>query len=67
VKASHTIRPVFDDPNLVSVAGLVPALRLAESAGMYEFLDALTVPSEAAQSANLRHVSAVARTYSRRK
>ena len=30
MKASHTIRPVFDDPNLVSAAGLVPALRLAE-------------------------------------
>jgi len=45
VKASHTIRPVFDDPNLVSAAGLVPALRLAESAGFYDFLEGLTVPS----------------------
>ncbi len=45
-KASHTIRPVFDDPNVVSTAGLVPALRLAESAGLYDLLDAgLTVPS----------------------
>jgi hypothetical protein len=39
VKASHTIRPVFDDPNLVSGAGLVPVLRLAESAGLYDLLD----------------------------
>jgi hypothetical protein len=39
VKASHTIRPTFDDPNLVSAAGLVPALRVAESAGLYELLD----------------------------
>jgi len=39
VKASHTIRPVFDDPNLVSDAGLVPVLRLAESAGLHDFLD----------------------------
>ena len=46
MKASHTIRPVFDDPNVVSTAGLVPALRLAESAGLYDLLDAgLTVPS----------------------
>ncbi len=45
MKASHTIRPVFDDPNLVSVAGLVPALRLAESAGFYDLLEALTVPA----------------------
>jgi hypothetical protein len=40
VKASHTIRPVFDDPNLVSDAGLVPVLRLAESAGLHDLLDA---------------------------
>jgi len=38
VKASHAIRPVFDDPNLVSAAGLVPALRLAESAGLHDLL-----------------------------
>lgn len=38
MKASHTIRPTFDDPNLVSCAGLVPALRLAESAGLYDLL-----------------------------
>jgi hypothetical protein len=40
VKASHTIRPVFDDPNLVSAAGLVPVLRLAESAGLHDLLEA---------------------------
>jgi hypothetical protein len=40
VKPSHAIRPVFDDPNLVSAAGLVPALRLAESAGLHDLLDA---------------------------
>jgi len=34
VKASHTIRPVFDDPNLVGSAGLVPALLLARAAGL---------------------------------
>jgi len=26
VKACHSIVPVFDDPNLVSAAGLVPVL-----------------------------------------
>lgn len=45
MKPSHTIRPVFDDPNLVSAAGLVPALRLAEAAGLYELLDGLSAPS----------------------
>ncbi len=45
MKPSHKIQPVFDDPNLVSAGGLVPALRLAESAGLYDLLDGLTVPS----------------------
>lgn len=39
MKPSHTIRPVFDDPNLVSASGLVPALRLAESAGLPALLE----------------------------
>ena len=39
MKASHSIRPVFDDPNLVSAAGLVPALRLAETAGLHDLLE----------------------------
>jgi hypothetical protein len=43
---SHTIRPTFDDPNVVSDAGVVPALRLGESAGLYDLLEeALTVDS----------------------
>jgi hypothetical protein len=33
------VRPVFDDPNLVSSAGLVPVLRLAETAGLHDLLD----------------------------
>ena len=46
MKSSHTIRPVFDDPNLVSEAGLVPVLRLAESAGLHDLLeDRLSVAS----------------------
>jgi len=38
MRASHTITPLFDDPNLVGSAGLVPTLRLAESAGLYDLL-----------------------------
>lgn len=55
MKPSHTIRPVFDDPNLVSAAGLVPALRLAESAGFHDLLDHLTVssPNAAAKTASV--------------
>lgn len=45
MKPSHNLRTVFDDPNLVSSAGLVPALRLAETAGFYDLLGGLTVPS----------------------
>ena len=39
MKASHSIRPVFDDPNLVSVAGLIPTLRLAQTAGLHDLLE----------------------------
>jgi hypothetical protein len=46
MRASHTITPLFDDPNLVGSAGLVPALRLGESAGLYDLLaEHLTVDS----------------------
>lgn len=45
MKPSHTIRPHFDDPNIVSCAGLVPALRLAESAGLYDLLGEVTTAS----------------------
>ena len=38
MRASHIITPLFDDPNLVGSAGLIPALRLAESAGLYDLL-----------------------------
>lgn len=38
-KMSHTIRPVFDGANLVSESGLVPTMRLAESAGLRGLLD----------------------------
>ena len=45
MKPSHTVRPVFDDANLVSAAGLVPVLRLGEAAGWPTLLAGLTVPS----------------------
>lgn len=45
MKPSHTIRPVFDESNLVSAAGLVPAMRLAEAAGLHDVLEGVTVPS----------------------
>jgi hypothetical protein len=39
VKASHKVTPVFDDPNLVGSAGLVPAMLLAESGGLHELAE----------------------------
>lgn len=51
VKAAHTIRPVFDESNLVSAAGLVPALGLAGSAGLYDLLqERVSVPSPKASA-----------------
>ena len=46
MKACHGIVPVFDDPNLVSAAGLVPVLELAGRAGLDGLLgEHLSVPS----------------------
>ncbi len=38
MQASHRVGAVFDDPSLVSSAGLVPVMRLAESAGLHELV-----------------------------
>lgn len=38
MQASHKISAVFDDPNLIGAAGLVPVMRLAERAGLHELL-----------------------------
>ena len=56
MKASHTVTPVFDDPNLVSAAGLVPVMRLAETAGLHELLDrhlSVDSPNPAVKSASI--------------
>ena len=46
MRVSHVLTPVFDDPNLVSAAGLVPVLELAEQCGLSELLEEhLTIPS----------------------
>ena len=64
MKLSHTLRatsPRFDDPNLVSSAGLVPALGLAERAGLRELADEhLTVPTDKGANAGLKVSSLVA-------
>jgi hypothetical protein len=52
---------VFDDPNLVSSAGLVPVLALAESAGLDSLADRLLrVPTDKGANAGLKVSSLVA-------
>jgi hypothetical protein len=60
----HTPRAtsaVFDDPNLVSSAGLVPILTLARSAGLQELAQThLSVPTDKGANAGLKVTSLVA-------
>ena len=52
---------MFDDPNLVSSAGLVPALALAEWAGLQELIEEhLSVPTDKGANAGLKVCSLVA-------
>ncbi len=44
MRVSHIVSAVFDDPNLVSCAGLAPVLRLAERCGLHRLVaDTVTV------------------------
>jgi len=63
MQLSHT-RPVssaaFDEPNLVSCAGLVPVLGLAHSAGLHELAERhLHVPTDKGANAGLKVASLV--------
>jgi len=63
MQLSHT-RPVrsavFDDPNLVSSAGLVPMVALARSAGLHELADRhLSVPTDKGANPGLKVASLV--------
>jgi Transposase DDE domain group 1 len=50
----------FDDPNLVSAAGLVPVMALAEAAGLTDLaVERLTVPSDKGAHAGLKVASLV--------
>ena len=57
----RTTSAVFDDPNLVSSAGLVPVLALAASAGLPELAKKhLSVPTDKGANAGLKVASLVA-------
>ena len=64
MKLSQTLAATsvaFDDPNLVSSAGLVPVLALADRAGLRDLADEhLTVPSDKGANAGLKVASLVA-------
>src|SRR5450830_705834 len=63
MQVSHTARAVsasFDDPNLVSAAGLVPLMKLAEKAGLRKLSDRwLSVPTDKGANAGLKVASLV--------
>src|SRR5690606_5476158 len=59
--APAAVSAVFDDPNLVSAAGLVPVLRLARSAGLAELAQGrLSVPTDKGANAGAKVMSLVA-------
>ncbi len=55
------VSAVFDDPNLVSVAGLVPMLRLAQQSGVAELAQSrLSVPTDKGANAGAKVMALVA-------
>jgi hypothetical protein len=59
--APAAVSAVFDDPNLVSAAGLVPMLRLARSAGVDELArERLSVPTHKGANAGAKVMALVA-------
>ena len=48
MRVSHTLEPVFDDPNLIAFGGLPAVMSLAEQAGLYDLVaEHVTVPGTA--------------------
>jgi hypothetical protein len=64
MRLSHTlarISTVFDDPNLVASAGLVPVMGLAQEAGLEDLArQHLSVPGDKGANAGLKVASLVA-------
>lgn len=59
--APAVVSAVFDDPNLVSAAGLVPVLRLAQRAGLDELAqERLSVPTDKGSNAGAKVMALVA-------
>ncbi|MEX5297015.1 IS1380 family transposase [Kocuria sp. CPCC 205268] len=61
MRVSHSFSADFDDPNLVSTAGLLPVMGLAEDAGLHELLaDRVSVPGPAGANAAVKIPALVA-------
>ena len=61
MRASHSFSADFDDSNLVTTAGLLPVMGLAEEAGLHEFVaDRVTVPGPAGANAAAKVAALVA-------
>lgn len=61
MQLSHEYTAVFDDPNLVSCAGLAPVLTLAERAGLGDLIDEqVSVPGSVGANARAKVLALVA-------
>lgn len=61
MRVCHKISARFDDPNLVSCAGLVPVMALAERAGLHDLVDAhVRVPGSAGSNPVVKVAALVA-------
>ncbi|SHN65476.1 hypothetical protein SAMN05660350_01339, partial [Geodermatophilus obscurus] len=61
MRVFHKLSAVFDDPNLISVAGLAPVMALAERAGLQELVaEHVTVPGSAGANAAVKVPALVA-------
>jgi len=61
MRVCHTASAGFDDPNLVSCAGLIPVMALAERAGLHDLARAhVRVPGSAGSNADVKVTALVA-------
>jgi hypothetical protein len=61
MRVSHAVTAVFDDPNLVSCAGLVPVLQLADRAGLPRLVaEQLTLTRPGGANAHVKILALVA-------
>ena len=61
MRSCHNLSAGFDDPNLVSCAGLIPVMTLAERAGLHDLARAhVRVPGSTGSNADVKVAALVA-------